>query len=41
VLRGNLCPDGAVIKPAACDPKFHVHTGPALVPGITDPRTVV
>jgi dihydroxyacid dehydratase/phosphogluconate dehydratase len=31
VLRGNLCPDGAVIKPAACDPKFHVHTGPALV----------
>jgi dihydroxy-acid dehydratase len=31
VLKGNLCPDGAVIKPAACDPKFHVHTGPALV----------
>ena len=31
VLRGNLCPDGAVIKPAACDPKFHVHQGPALV----------
>ncbi|MBB4121799.1 L-arabinonate dehydratase [Martelella radicis] len=31
VLRGNLCPDGAVIKPAACDPKFHVHEGPALV----------
>ncbi len=23
VLKGNLCPDGAVIKPAACDPKFH------------------
>ncbi|MEH3093551.1 MAG: L-arabinonate dehydratase [Agrobacterium cavarae] len=31
VLRGNLCPDGAVIKPAASDPKFHVHEGPALV----------
>jgi dihydroxy-acid dehydratase len=31
VLRGNLCPDGAIIKPAACDPKFHVHEGPALV----------
>lgn len=31
ILRGNLCPDGAVIKPAACDPKYHVHEGPALV----------
>ncbi|MDZ4135937.1 MAG: dihydroxy-acid dehydratase, partial [Paracoccaceae bacterium] len=31
VLKGNLCPDGAVIKPAACDPAFHVHSGPALV----------
>ncbi|MFT6773847.1 MAG: dihydroxy-acid dehydratase [Paracoccaceae bacterium] len=31
VLRGNLAPDGAVIKPAACNPDFHVHTGPALV----------
>ncbi|MCC5983355.1 MAG: dihydroxy-acid dehydratase [Rhodobacteraceae bacterium] len=31
VLRGNLCPDGAVMKPAACDPKFHTHEGPALV----------
>ena len=31
VLRGNLCPDGAVIKPAACDPRYHVHEGPALV----------
>lgn len=31
VLRGNLCPDGAVIKPAACDPKFYHHQGPALV----------
>jgi len=31
VLRGNLCPDGAVIKPAACDQRFQVHEGPALV----------
>jgi dihydroxy-acid dehydratase len=31
VLKGNLAPDGAVIKPAACDPKFYVHSGPALV----------
>lgn len=31
VLRGNLCPDGAIIKPAACDPKFYNHEGPALV----------
>jgi dihydroxy-acid dehydratase len=31
VLRGNLAPDGAVIKPAACDPKFYRHAGPALV----------
>ena len=31
VLKGNLAPGGAVIKPAACDPKFHVHSGPALV----------
>ncbi|WP_428929314.1 L-arabinonate dehydratase [Marinibacterium sp. SX1] len=31
VLKGNLCPSGAIIKPAACDPKYHVHEGPALV----------
>lgn len=31
VLRGNLAPDGAVIKPAAMDPKFQVHSGPAIV----------
>ncbi|MEO4042608.1 L-arabinonate dehydratase [Hoeflea sp. CAU 1731] len=31
VLKGNLAPDGCVIKPAACDPKFHVHEGPAMV----------
>ena len=31
VLRGNLAPDGAVIKPAAMDPKFMAHRGPAIV----------
>ena len=31
VLRGNLAPNGAVIKPGAADPKLHVHTGPAVV----------
>ena len=31
VLKGNLAPDGAIIKPAACDPKFHKHSGPAIV----------
>lgn len=31
VLKGNLAPDGAVIKPAAMDPKFMIHRGPALV----------
>ncbi len=31
VVRGNLCPNGGVIKPAACDPKYHVHEGPAMV----------
>ena len=31
VLRGNLAPDGAVIKPSACSAKFLQHTGPALV----------
>lgn len=31
VLKGNLCPSGAVIKPAACDPKYYQHEGPALV----------
>jgi dihydroxy-acid dehydratase len=31
VLHGNLCPNGAIIKPAACDPKYHMHEGPALV----------
>jgi dihydroxyacid dehydratase/phosphogluconate dehydratase len=31
VLRGNLCPDGAVIKPAASDPRLHQHKGRAVV----------
>jgi dihydroxy-acid dehydratase len=31
VLRGNLAPDGCVIKPSACEPRFLNHTGPALV----------
>ena len=31
VLRGNLCPDGALIKPSAMDPQKLVHVGPALV----------
>ncbi len=31
VLRGNLAPDGAIIKANAADPKFHEHTGPAIV----------
>ncbi|MHA3980863.1 L-arabinonate dehydratase [Halovulum sp. GXIMD14794] len=31
VLKGNLAPDGCVIKPSACSEKFQVHTGPALV----------
>ena len=31
VLKGNLAPDGCVIKPSACDPRFLKHSGPALV----------
>ena len=31
VLRGNIAPDGCVIKPSACDPRFLKHSGPALV----------
>jgi dihydroxy-acid dehydratase len=31
VLRGNLCPQGAIVKPAAASPDLLVHTGPALV----------
>jgi len=31
VLRGNLAPDGAVIKPTAADPRLLKHRGPAVV----------
>ncbi len=31
VLRGNLAPDGAVIKPAAMEPRFYKHQGRAVV----------
>jgi dihydroxy-acid dehydratase len=31
VLRGNIAPDGCVIKPSACAPQYLQHTGPALV----------
>ena len=31
VLRGNLAPDGCVIKPGAAESKYRRHRGPALV----------
>ena len=31
ILRGNLCPDGAVIKQSAASPHLLTHTGPAWV----------
>ena len=31
VLRGNLAPGGAIMKPAAADPRLTKHRGPALV----------
>lgn len=31
VLRGNLCPDGAIVKPAAASPRLLQHTGRAVV----------
>jgi len=31
VLRGNLAPDGCVIKPSACEARLLEHEGPALV----------
>ncbi|HMG59959.1 MAG TPA: IlvD/Edd family dehydratase [Burkholderiales bacterium] len=31
VLRGNLCPDGAIIKPSAAAPKLMKHKGRAVV----------
>ena len=41
VLKGNLAPDGAVIKPAACNPQFYTHTGPALVADDYDSLTAI
>ena len=31
ILRGNIAPEGSVIKHAAADPSMHHHTGPARV----------
>ncbi|NPD69069.1 dihydroxy-acid dehydratase [Lichenicola cladoniae] len=31
VLRGNLAPDGCVMKPSAAEPRLLQHTGPAIV----------
>jgi dihydroxy-acid dehydratase len=31
VLRGNLAPNGAVIKPPSAEPHLHRHAGPAVV----------
>ncbi|MCB0648249.1 MAG: dihydroxy-acid dehydratase [Saprospiraceae bacterium] len=31
VLKGNLCEDGAIIKPSAATPELMQHTGPAVV----------
>ncbi len=31
ILHGNLCPNGAVIKHAAMEPRFLQHSGPAIV----------
>ena len=31
VLRGNLCPDGAVLKPSAATPALMKHRGRAVV----------
>jgi dihydroxy-acid dehydratase len=31
ILKGNIAPDGAVMKPSACEPRFLKHRGRALV----------
>jgi dihydroxy-acid dehydratase len=31
LLKGNLAPDGCVIKPSSCEPRLLRHSGPALV----------
>lgn len=38
VLRGNLAPNGAVMKSSAANPKFLKHVGPAIV--FDDPRSM-
>ncbi|MGE6742634.1 L-arabinonate dehydratase [Allorhizobium pseudoryzae] len=38
VLRGNLAPNGAVMKSSAANPKFLKHVGPAIV--FEDPATM-
>lgn len=38
VLRGNLAPNGAVMKSSAANPKFLKHVGPAIV--FDDPKTM-
>jgi dihydroxy-acid dehydratase len=40
VLKGNLCPNGAVVKPSAASPSLFSHRGPAVVfESIEDLRT--
>ncbi len=39
VLRGNLAPEGAVMKPSAANPKFFRHRGRALV--FDDPKQML
>ncbi|MCK5932737.1 MAG: dihydroxy-acid dehydratase [Fulvimarina manganoxydans] len=39
LLKGNLAPNGAVVKSSAADPKFLKHEGPALV--FDDPGTMM
>ena len=31
MLKGNLAPNGCIIKPAAADARFLKHRGPAIV----------
>ena len=31
ILKGNLAPDGAVVKTAGVDPKMLIHSGPAVI----------
>jgi dihydroxy-acid dehydratase len=38
VLRGNLCPDGAVIKTSAAEPQLLAHKGPVVVDFFVEPN---